>query len=140
MDIGAADKERRKDLRLFIGKPLVLKFHIKKRKGLFRFLPKGISRADNMSVGGIAVELPALSRREIEGVINEDDQIVLEFDIPAFKKALRVTGKVAWLKKKDKTGRTVYVTGLSFQNLKEAEREQLLLHLLNICLKEEVKV
>ena len=135
MDKKIIGKEKRRDLRIFMKKPFMLRCQIKKQKELFKLRPKKLSHAENMSVGGMSIELPVLDQGQIDRIINGQDKLILELNIPSLKKPLKVTGKIVWLKKRDRTGRTVYVTGLSFQDLKEKDREKVLLQLVNLCLK-----
>jgi len=140
MENKRANEERRRDLRLDMAKPFMLRLQIKKQKGLFKLRPKEVSAAENMSVGGISIELPTLDQRQIERIIKGQDELILELDIPRFNKPLKATGKIVWLEKRDRKGRTVYMAGLSFRDLKEKDREKLLLQLINLCLKSRVNI
>ncbi len=131
-------EERRKDLRLGIGSPLTLSFRIKKNKGLFKLQPKQIFQVDNMSLGGISVELPPLDQKQLDRVKNGLDQLVVELKISYLKKPLKLPGKIAWLQKKDKDGKPTYIAGLSFNDLSDSDRDKLLSQLIGICLKTKV--
>ena len=140
MDKKKMEQERRKDLRVGMEKPFALRFQIKSNKGLFKLRAKKTFRVENMSLGGLSIELPPLKQKQIDRVINGQDQLILELNIPAIKKPLRLPGKIAWLRKKDSAGKSVYVVGLSFDDLNEADREKLLSQLIGICLKGKVDI
>ena len=140
MENKKTEQERRRDLRLGLEKPLTLRFQIKSNKGIFKLRAKKNFRVENMSLGGISIELPPLDQKQIDRVINGQDQLILELNIPAIKKPLRLPGKIAWLHKKDSAGKTIYVAGLSFQDLNAQDREKLLSQLIGICLKSKVDI
>lgn len=133
-------KERRKDLRISVPKLFTIKFRIKKEKGIFNLRPKKITRAENMSVGGIRIELPALDKKQIDRVIDGKDKLILELNIPYLKRPLRFTGKIVWLAKKDLRGKTTHVAGLSFEGLKGKDAETILHQLINLCLRESCNI
>lgn len=128
--------EKRKDLRIEIDEPLAIKCHIKKKSDLLNLLGKVYSSAENMSVGGMRMELPLLDSKEMNRVIEGKDKLILELDVPGLKRPLKVTGKIAWLKKRDRRGNTHYVAGVSFENLKAKDREKILSKLVSTCVKE----
>lgn len=134
------DSERRKDLRLGIAKPLMLRFQVKRQEDIFNLLSKKVAAAEDMSVGGISMELPALDRGQIERIIKGQDKLVLELEVPRLRKPLKIIGKIVWLKKRDRRGRTVHVAGISFAGIKEKDREKLLLQLINLCLKSKANI
>ena len=140
MDKKKTEQERRRELRVEMEKPFTLRFQIKSNKGIFKLRAKKIFRVENMSLGGISIELPPLSQKQIDRVMNGEDQLILELNIPSLKKPLRLPGKIAWLHKKDSAGKPVYVAGLSFQDLNAADREKLLSQLIGICLKSKVDI
>jgi len=140
MDKKKRDQERRRDLRLGLEKPLTFKFQIKSSKGVFKLQTKKAFRVENMSLGGISVELPPLSEKQLEKVLNGQDQLILELNIPDIKKPLKLPGKIAWLHRKDHGGKPVYIAGLSFDDLDPADREKLLSQLIGICLKSKVDI
>ena len=140
MDKKQSERERRRDLRLGPEKPLTLKFCIKKSKGIFKLRAKKDFRVENMSLGGISIELPSLTQKQIDRVISGQDKLILELNIPSLKKPLRLPGKIAWLHKKDTSGKPIYVAGLSFEDLNAADREKLLSQLIGICLKSKVDI
>ncbi len=135
MDRKIIKEERRRDLRIFMKKPFILRFQIKKQKEILKLRPKKLSQAEDMSVGGMSIELPTLDQSQMDRIIKGQDKLILELNIPSIKKPLKVAGKIVWLKKRDKRNRTVYVTGVSFQDLKGKDREKVLLQLVNLCLK-----
>jgi hypothetical protein len=136
MDRKKSEKEKRVDLRIGVHKSFPVKFQIKKPRGIFNLQAKQFTRAQNMSVGGMQLELPFLDRQRIERIIEGKDKLVLEFAIPSARKPLKVIGKIIWLAKKDRRGKTVYVAGVSFEGIKEEEQEKILRQLVNSCLKE----
>jgi c-di-GMP-binding flagellar brake protein YcgR len=140
MDKKKSGQERRKDLRLGLEKPLTLRFQIKRNKGVFKLRAKKAFRVDNLSLGGISIELPPLSEKQLGRIINGQDQLILELNIPSIKKPLKLPGKIAWLHKKDGSGKPIYVAGLSFKDLNAADREKLLSQLIGICLQSKVDI
>jgi c-di-GMP-binding flagellar brake protein YcgR len=140
MDKKKTEQERRRDLRLGLEKPLTLVFSIKKNKGIFKLHTKKSFRVQNLSLGGISIELPPLTQKQIDRVIGGQDQLILELNIPSLKKPLRLPAKFAWLHKKDSSGKPIYVAGLSFEDLNAADREKLLSQLIGICLKSKVDI
>lgn len=135
MDRKRVEKEKRRDLRVGVSKPFVLKFQIQKSKGIFKLPSKKFAISDNISVGGMSIELPALDQSQIDKIAKGQDKLVLELDIPSLKKPLRIIGKIVWLEKKDRRGQTVYRTGISFEGIKEKDREEILRSLISLCLK-----
>jgi c-di-GMP-binding flagellar brake protein YcgR len=140
MDKKKTEQERRRDLRVGMEKPFTLRFQIKSNKGIFKLRAKKNFRVENMSLGGISIELPPLDQKQIDRVIKGQDQLILELNIPALRKPLRIPGKIAWLQKKDSAGKPIYVAGLSFEDLNEADREKLLSQLIGLCLKSKVDI
>lgn len=133
-------QEKRKDLRVGMEKPFLLRFQIKSNKGIFKLRAKKNFRVENMSLGGLSLELPPLQQKQLDRIMNGQDQLILELNIPAFKKPLKLPGKIAWLHKKDNAGKSTYVAGLSFEDLNSADREKLLAQLIAICLKNKVDI
>ncbi|MEW6101764.1 MAG: PilZ domain-containing protein [Candidatus Omnitrophota bacterium] len=129
------NKESRRDLRVTTSEPFIMKFQIQKHKKLVDLAPKQLVRAENISVGGMRLELPVLDEKEINRIISGQDKLVLELNIPPLQKPLKVNGKIIWLQKRDKKGKTAYVAGVTFEGLGEKEREEILDRLVNICLK-----
>lgn len=129
------DKERRRDLRVGISRPFMIRFQIKKQKEIFNLWPKKIASAKNISVGGMFIELPALNQRQIDGIIEGKDKLILELVMPDIKRSIRVRGRITRLEKRDKYGEPIYVAGLSFEDIKEKDREEILHQLINMCLK-----
>ncbi len=128
--------DKRKDLRVELYKPFAVKLRIKKNKGLSFFSKEKLSSVDNMSVGGMRLELPLMKRSQMERIIDGREKIVLELGMPSSKKTLKITGKLVWLKRKDKRGKTIYVVGLNFPNINDSERESILQYLMESCLKD----
>lgn len=128
-------KERRRDLRIGMPKPLMVRFRIEKQKGIFNLRPKKIARAKNISVGGMFIELPALTAEQVDRIIEGKDKLILELEIPEAKRPIRIRGRITRLEKRDKFGKPIYVAGLSFEDIKEKDREEILHQLISICLK-----
>lgn len=128
--------DKRKDLRVELYKPFAVKLHIKKNKGLSFFSKEKLSSVDNMSVGGMRLELPLMKRSQMERIIDGREKIVLELGMPSSRKTIKITGKLVWLKRKDKRGKTIYVVGLNFPNINDSERESILQYLMESCLKD----
>jgi c-di-GMP-binding flagellar brake protein YcgR len=133
-------QERRRDVRVGTEKPLTLRFQIKRGKGIFKSRARKNFRVENMSLGGLSIELPPLKEKQLERIIQGKDQLILELNIPQIKKPLRLPGKIAWMHKKDSAGKSVYVAGISFDELSEVNREKLLSQLIGICLKGKVDI
>jgi len=129
------EKERRKDIRLGMFEPFFIRIYVARHKGLFRLRPKRYASTKNISANGMLVELFALNKNQIERIISGKDKLILELDIPFLKKPLRIFGKIVWLEKRDRRGRTISVAGVSFQEIKEKDRERLLPLLISLCLK-----
>jgi len=134
------DTERRKDLRLDMFEPLLIKFFISKGKSIFKLHPKKYASARNISINGALLELLALNKGQGGRIITGRDKLTMELEIPYLKRPLRVTGKIIWSAKKDKHGKTTYEAGISFKDIREKDREKLLPLLLNLCLKGKAKI
>lgn len=134
------EKERRKDLRVGISEPFLIRFRIVKKKGLPQVFPRRYATTSNISASGILVELPGLSSSQIERIIKNNDKLILELDTPYSKKPLKVKGKIVWLERKDRRGKLAHVSGIFFEDIKEEDREKLLLQLINLCLKGKAKI
>lgn len=128
------NEEKRRDLRLSTALPLTLKLNIKKTREILSLHPKRTAQAENVSVGGVRIELPLFDRKEIDRLIDGKDKLVLEFDIPYLKRPIKVLGKIVWLEKRDKAGKTLHVAGICFEDIKEKDREEILKELVNISL------
>jgi len=128
-------RERRRDLRVGVAKPFMIRFQIKKQKAIFNLRPKKIGQAKNISVGGMFIELPTLNQRQMQRIIDGKDKLILELETSETKRPIRVTGKINRLEKRDKFGKPIYVAGLSFEGLKEKDREEILHRLITLCLK-----
>lgn len=135
MDKKRIDKERRKDLRVGISKPFTIRFQIKKRKGLFALRPKKIAQAKNISVGGMFIELPTLDQKQMDRIIGGQDKLILELETPEIRRPIKVLGRITRLEKRDRYGKSTYVAGLSFEDIKEKDREKILHQLISLCLK-----
>lgn len=130
-----SDRERRKDLRVGMPKPLMVRFRIEKQKGIFKLRPKKIARAKNMSVGGMFLELPHLQEGQLDRIIKGKDKLILELETPEARRPIRIKGKITRLEKRDRYGKPIYVAGISFEDIKEKDREEILRRLITICLK-----
>lgn len=126
--------EKRRDLRVKMSKPLVVKFQIKKTRAALGLMPRKPSQVENLSVGGMKMELPVLERRQIDNIIEGKEKLVLELNFSFLKKPIKVVGRPVWLRRKDKGGKVIYVLGVSFEEISENERETILGQLVNACL------
>jgi hypothetical protein len=140
MEKSGPDTERRKDLRLGIPTPFLIRINISKGKGIFKLRPKRFASTRNISTSGILLDSLVLNQNQMGRIISGQDRLILELDIPYLKKPLRITGKIIWSGKKDKRGKTVYEAGISFEDIKEKDRERLLPLLVNLCLKGKAKI
>lgn len=129
------DKERRRDLRIGISRPFTVRFQIKKQKEIFSLWHKRFARAKNISVGGMFIEFPTLNQRQMDRIIGGKDKLILELETPDTKRPIRIMGRITRLEKRDKYGKPIYLAGLSFEDIKEKDREKILHQLINICLK-----
>lgn len=129
-----SDKDKRQDLRVSISTPLAIKFRLLKGRGLSKFTRKKSAVTQNISANGLLVELP-LHQEQIDKIVRGEDKLILELKVPHLHKPLIVSGKIIWWEKRDKRGKTVFLTGISFEEIREKEREKLLPLLLNLCLK-----
>jgi len=134
MDKKQVAQEKRRDLRLSTAVPFTLKLHIKKAKEIFNLRPKKTAEAQNISVGGVRIELPLLESRQIDRIIDGKDKLVLELDISYLKRPIKVLGKIVWLEKRDRHGKTFYVAGICFEGVSEKKREDILKQLVNVSL------
>lgn len=132
--------ERRKDLRLNMLEPLFINLHIAKKKGLLFLQSKKHAPAENISAGGILLELPSLNQKQLKRILEGQDKIMLEMSIPLFKRAVKIPAKIIWIGKVDKRGKTVYIAGVSFTDIKEEDREKLLPFLIGLCLKGKANI
>lgn len=123
MDRNKESGEKRKDIRLNVAKSLIIKLQLPFKKP---------AAAENISTGGICIELPLLTQRQIKSITSGKKDLILELELSGLKKPLRIKGKIAWWQKKDKPSG---VAGISFEGLKEKDREEILRELLNLCLK-----
>jgi c-di-GMP-binding flagellar brake protein YcgR len=139
MERARTGKERRKDLRVNIFEPFLIKFQVSKG-GILRLYSKRYAPSSNISASGILVELPGLSRRQIDRLIENRDKLIIELDIPLLRKPLKTQGKIVWLEKRHRGGKTVNIAGISFETIKEKDREKLLLLLIYLCLKSKIKI
>lgn len=129
-------KEKRKDLRVGMSHPFLVRFQIKKQKGILHHLrPKKFASAKNMSVGGMFIELLTLKQGQLDRIISGQDKLILELQIPQIKRPLKFRGKITRLEKRDKYGKHMYLAGLCFEDIKEEDRERILHQLVSICLK-----
>ena len=132
--------EKRKDVRLSMLTPSSIKINIIQGKGILRLHRRKKALPRNISISGILLDSLALSQHQIGRVVNGKDMLVLELEIPYLKRPLRVTGKIIWTGKKDKHGKTTYEAGISFEDMKEKDRENLLPLLLSLCFKDKDKI
>jgi len=132
--------ERRKDLRLGILTPVSIKINITQGKGILQFQRKKKAFPRNISISGILLDSLTLSQHQMGRVVNGNDKLVLELEIPYLKRPLRVIGKIIWSAKKDKHGKTTYEAGISFKNIREKDKDKLLPLLLSLCLKGKAKI
>ena len=132
--------ERRKDLRLGILTPVSIKINITQGKGILQLRRKRKALPRNISISGILLDSLTLNQHQLGRVVNGKDKLVLELEIPYLKRPLRVAGKIIWSAKKDKHGKTTYEAGISFEDIREKDREKLLPLLLSLCLKGKAKI
>ena len=134
------DTERRKDLRLDMFEPLLIKFFISKGKSIFKLHPKKYASTRNISINGALLELLALGKGQVGKIITGRDKLTLQLDIPSFKRPVRIQGKIVWMEKKDSRGKVVYEAGICFEDIKAKDRVKLLPLLVNLCLKGKAKI
>jgi c-di-GMP-binding flagellar brake protein YcgR len=132
--------ERRKDLRLGILTPVSIKINITQGKGILQLRRRKKASPRNISISGILLDSLSLSQHQMRRVVDGSDKLALELEIPYLKKPLRVTGKIIWSAKKDKHGKTTYEAGISFEDIREKDKEKLLPLLLSLCLKGKAKI
>ena len=133
MEIKRSEKERRRDIRVGMPRPFVIKFQIKKHKGFFPLRPKKLAAVQNMSAGGVFLEFLVLEQKEAERIMAGKDQLILEMKTPESKRPIRIKGKVIRLEKTGKYGKPTYVAGLCFEDIQEKDREEILHQLINTC-------
>lgn len=140
MDEKIINKERRKDLRVIIEDPFVLKLKYKRGKKIFDLPFSKDAVVENISTGGIRIELP-LSEKSYLGSIKEGkDKIELVFKTPVLRKPVKIIGTVTWLKKINIRGTDKYLAGVSFEGIKEKERKEIFNLLINMCMKDACKI
>jgi hypothetical protein len=71
----------------------------------------------------------------MDRIIEVKDRLVLELTAPYFKTPFKIPGKIIWLEKKGMRHKPLYVVGISFEDIKEKDREKLLPLLVGLCLK-----
>lgn len=135
-----AKSERRRDLRIIIKKPFVLELIYKKEGKLFSLWFKKHIRAENISVGGARIELPFLKKLQLNKIKEGKDKLVLIFKIPSLGKPLQVKGRISWLEKRNSSGKDMYLAGVSFEDIKENKRQDILNLLINMCIKDGCKI
>lgn len=140
MDKKNTGQDKRQDLRIVAHKPFMIKFKIEKQKEVFNLKPKKLATVQNMSVGGMSVELPDLKEGQADRIIDGKDRLILELKTPQAKKPIRIKSKIIRLEKKTKDGKPVYIAGLSFKDIKEDEREEILHQLMSICLESGCRI
>jgi len=134
------EKEKRRDLRISVSGPYTVRFLISKANKIFSLQRKKVAHARNLSVGGMFIELPALKEKQMQRIIAGKDKLILELETPGSKTPICIKGKITRLEKRDKFGKPVYVAGLSFEGIKEKDREEVLRQLVNICLKSGCRI
>ena len=132
--------ERRKDLRLDMFEPLLIRFFISKGKSIFKLHPKKSASTRNISINGALLELLTLKEGQVGKMITGRDKLTIELEIPLLKRPLRIRGKIVWVGKKDKHGKIVYETGICFEDIKAKDRVKILPLLVNLCLKGKAKI
>lgn len=140
MDKKNIGQDKRQDLRIATHKPFIIKFKIEKQKGVFDLKPRKLATVQNMSVGGMSVELPDLKEEQANRIVEGKDRLILELKTPQAKKPIRIKSKIIRLEKKTKHGKAVYIAGLSFKDIKEKEREEVLHQLISICLESGCRI
>lgn len=126
--------ERRRDLRVATSKPLMIKLYIKKVGGFFNFRRFKRSRVKDISVGGVCLELPVLKDSQIKRVQEGLDNLVLELKLPKANKTIKLNSKISRIEKGAGAQEDQYIAGLSFDEMRQEDREKLLYELMNMCL------
>ncbi|MFH0877008.1 MAG: PilZ domain-containing protein [Candidatus Omnitrophota bacterium] len=134
MTIKHDSQERRRDPRLGIFESLPIKFRIKKSGWLFSLVSKKTGAVQNMSVGGMFLELPFLKDKNAVRIMKGQAQLILEIKASRTRKPIRIKARVLRLEKGGATHKPMYVAGLSFEDIKEKDREEILHQLVSICL------
>ena len=130
-------EDKRGYMRMGVSGALKLEFKIKKQGKLFDFSQARMTQIEDISAGGMCIEFSGVTQEEIENIKSGKDQLLLEMQVPSFKKPLIIPAKIAWLRKKD--NQDAYLAGVSFTEIGEQEREQILSLLISLCLKGETK-
>lgn len=135
----SSPKDRRRFIRLSLGKPLSVKIKSLPLKVSFESLRKEKALGKNISIGGgLLVELAIKSEEEIGKLLCGKRKLLLEIDIPTAK-TIKATGRVVWLKKMDKAS-NLYRAGVSFDELDEKTREELIHAMLDLCFQQECDI
>ena len=130
-----SEKDRRKFMRLTFGTPFSIKFSSKPLKISFESIRKGKALGKNISIGGgLLIELAIKSKEEIGKLLCGKKKLFLEIGLPGLRSPLKVLGRVAWLKKMDKLGH-LYQAGVSFDNIDEKTKEDLMHAMIDLCFK-----
>ena len=136
----SSDTERRKDLRLGIPHSVSIKVKVAKGKGILQLHQRKSATPRNISISGILLDSLALDKDQIDRVASGQDKLVLELEVPYLKKPLKIPGKIVWAARKDKHGKTTYEAGISFEDIKEKDKERLIPLLLSLCLKGKAQI
>ncbi len=127
----ASGEDRRRDIRVKLSKPLVIKIHLEKGKRFFGWKIKKKANVKDMSVGGMCVEFPVFSEAQAKLIARNKDRFILEFKVPEYKKPIKVKSKLVRVVKGTKPDEPPFIAGFYFENIKEKDREKLLDKLIN---------
>jgi Tfp pilus assembly protein PilZ len=136
MEKNIGENEKRRDLRVKIDS-FQMKCQIIKKDGLFPLQLKKTSlvRVRNVSVDGVFVELPLLKQGQLEDLSKGGYELVLELKTSDDRKPIKIKGKLAWIRKKDDSGKSINVAGVHFHNLDDKTRKEILDQLIDVCLR-----
>lgn len=134
MESGA---ERRKFLRLSLDPPIEVKVRTALSENKFfgsykRALIKNVSIA-----GGLLIEFMVGSKGEAGNLLAGKEKLYIEADISQEQAPFKILGKVAWLKKSSgAAGEVSYEAGISFENLDEKIKEDILHAMIDLAFKQ----
>ena len=122
-------QEKRRFIRLSLDPPLKVKTRFVSSEISLELASETEALIKNISVGGgLLIELVLKSKEEEDNLLAGKEKIYIETRIPTAAIPIKILGKVAWLKKMDKSG-LFYEAGTSFENI-DAKTQENILHIM----------
>ena len=128
-------REKRKYMRVNTQKFASMQINVKRDNKTINTISMDDIKVRNLSGGGMYLELPLLESSILERLLSGKDKLFLRISLPVLATPVNISANMVWLETVKATRKQFVGAGISFDNITEKTREELVHYILTLLLK-----